>query len=285
MGALGIESADDPRIADYRDVRDRDLLRDRALFMVEGRANLRRLIADSPHRPRSLLLSTSAQRALADCVERLDPAIPVYVASREVLGAVAGFDVHRGCLAACERPPARSPAALLAPPGRPSRVVVLEGLSDPDNVGAVFRNAMAFGADAVLLCPRCCDPLYRKAIRVSMGAALCVPTARFAAWPEGLEALRAAGYRLVALDPAPGAGLLGDPVWTARLGDRVALLLGSEGSGLSEPARRAADLPLRIDMVPGFDSLNVATAAALALHHLFASSRAGRPDPRSDGRG
>jgi tRNA G18 (ribose-2'-O)-methylase SpoU len=270
--ALRVDSVDDPRVADYRDVRDRDLHRRDSLFIVEGRENLRRLLADSSYRPRSLLLSGPAHAALAGWLDRLAPETPVFVAARELLQGLAGFDVHRGCLAVCERRPELRPQALLAPPGRASTLLVLEGLTNPDNVGSLFRNAQAFGVDAVLLCPRCCDPLYRKAIRVSMGAALCVPTARFRTWPEGLALLRESGYRILALDPAPGALEVGDPELPERAGDRVALVLGTEGVGLSDGARAAADLRVRIGMVEGFDSINVATAGAVALHQLFRSS-------------
>lgn len=262
-----IESVADDRVSDYRGVRDGDLLRERSLFMVEGRANVRRLVEESPYRPRSVFLSKPAYEAMSDLVAGLVPSTPVFVAAREVLSEIAGFDIHRGCLAACERPSPGPPADVLAESGRPSRVVVLEGLTDPDNVGAVFRNAMAFGVDAVLLCPHCCDPLYRKAIRVSMGAALCVPTARFEAWPDGLSEVRDAGYRVIALDPAPGGVELAaaDP----GTGERVALLLGTEGKGLSAGALALADQRVRIPMVAGFDSLNVATASGVALHHFF----------------
>jgi tRNA G18 (ribose-2'-O)-methylase SpoU len=279
-----IDSVSDERVSDYRDVRDGDLLRERSLFMVEGRANLRRLIEESPYRPRSVFFSKPAYEAMAQLTDRLARGTPVFVASREVLSEIAGFDIHRGCLAAGERPAPVPPATVLAEPGRPSVVVVLEGLTDPDNVGAVYRNAMAFGVDAVLLCPRCCDPLYRKAIRVSMGAALCVATARVAAWPAGIEEVRAAGYRVVALDPAPDAlelgasevglgGRVGPGGMGGMGGERTALLLGTEANGLSPGALALADERLRIPMVEGFDSLNVATASGVALHHFFARGR------------
>ncbi len=271
MKVQQIHSVEDPRVKDYRGVRDRDLFFEYASFMVEGRANVRRLIADSPYQPRSLFMSVPAHAAMGDVLEQLQPDTPLFVASREVLSEVAGFDVHRGCLALGDRGEARPPAALLAAPGCPSVVLVLEGLTDPDNVGALFRNAMAFAADAVLLSPRCCDPLYRKAIRVSMGASLCLPTARFEDWPGDLAVLRAADYRVVALDPGPGAIDLAPSSerLSDQLGPRVALVLGREGPGLSDELRAAADLRLRIPMAPGFDSLNVATAGALALQHLF----------------
>ncbi len=267
MQVQHIHSISDPRVADYRDIRDKILLREHSRFIVEGRGNVRCLIADSPYVPRSVFLSKPAYDAMHEELDRLPDGVPVYVAARQVISGIAGFDIHRGCFATCERLPSREPAGLLAPPQRPSVVVILEGLANPDNVGTVFRNAMAFGVDAVLLCPRCCDPLYRKAVRVSMGASLCMPTARFSSWPDGLETVRAGGYRLIALDPAPGTPEIGSP----KVGreNRVALLLGTEASGLSDAVLARADARLRIGMVDGFDSINVATASGVALHHFF----------------
>ena len=268
-----IASVADPRVADYRSVRDGELLRQRGLFIVEGRDNLRRLVRESRHRPRSLFISEPAAEALGDLLGELAADVPVFVASRAVLSDVVGFDIHRGCLAACERPAPVPATSLLAASDATSLIVVLERLANPDNVGVVFRNAQAFGADAVLLCPRCCDPFYRKAIRVSMGGSLCVPSARLASWPGALGELRAAGYCLVALHP----GDRSEPLDAAtRLPRRVALLLGSEGAGLSEAALAAADRRLRIAMQPGFDSVNVATASGIALHHWFRGDVPGR---------
>jgi tRNA G18 (ribose-2'-O)-methylase SpoU len=266
-----IDSLSDSRLDDYRDVRDKHLLRGRSLFIVEGRENVRRLIRDSSHEPRSLLLSKPAFEAMADFLAQLPDEVPVFVGSREVVSTIAGFDLHRGCLAAVEWKPSAEPTSLLAARGEDALVVVLEGLTNPDNVGGVFRNAMALGVDAVLLCPRCCDPLYRKSIRVSMGAALCVPTARFDSLPDGLEELRAAGYRIVALHPGDDAEEIGTPGWTehVRKLSRIALVLGTEGDGLSAEALARCDERHRVAMVQGFDSLNVATACAVALHHLF----------------
>lgn len=263
-----IQAIDDPRVAEYRGIRDGDLLREHGLFVVEGRANVLRLVRDSPYGPRSLFLSEPAAAAFADAVAELPEGVPVYVATRAVLSEIAGFDIHRGCLAVCERPAPPAPESLLAAPGRRSVLVVLEDLANPDNVGVVFRNALAFGADAVLLSPHCCDPLYRKAVRVSMGAVLCVPTARFTDWPDGLGVVRKAGYRVVAFHPAEDA----DPLDAgSRLPERVALLFGTEGVGLSEAALRFADERSRIRMVEGFDSVNVATASGIALHEAFRS--------------
>lgn len=277
MPLIEIRALDDPRVDDYRDIRDREWWRRRGLFVVEGRGTLRCLVERSGFRPRSVLLGEPARAALGDVLARLDPAVPVYTAPRDVLEAVAGFAVHRGCLAVVERPPETGLADLVERlPEGDSRVVVLEGLSNHDNVGGVFRNAMAFGADAVVLCPRCCDPLYRKAIRTSMGGSLCVPFARALHWPDALERLRERGYAIVALDPA-GDVALGDPA--RPLPGRVALVVGTEGEGLSPAVRTMADRLVRIPMAPGADSVNVATAAAIALHHLLATAGAGVPDP------
>jgi tRNA G18 (ribose-2'-O)-methylase SpoU len=275
VSSARIASPDDPRVADYRNVRDGQLLRERDLFIVEGRANLVRLVRESPHEPRSIFLSDPAAAALGDVLAEVDASVPVFVATRDVLSEIAGFDIHRGCLAVCERPEPIAAESFIERRSGPSVVVVLEDLTNPDNVGTVFRNALAFGADAVLLSPRCCDPLYRKAVRVSMGAALCVPTARFGAWPEGLEALRDAGYTIVALDPAPTASpLAASRTWPAR----VALLFGTEGDGLSADACERADERVRIEMAKGFDSVNVATASGIALHDVFRAAVArGRP--------
>lgn len=266
MGPQRIASIDDPRVADYRGIRDGELLRRRGLFIVEGRGNLCRLVRESSYRPRSVFVSEPACEGLRDVLAELDPGVPVFVASRSVLSGIAGFDIHRGCLAACERPEAVPLQTLLATGGGPSLLVVLEGLANPDNVGVVFRNALAFGAHAVLMSPNCCDPLYRKAVRVSMGAALCVPHARFGDWPAGLADLREAGYGLVALHPGEGSEPLAAET---RLPSRTALLFGTEGVGLTSPVLASADLRLRIAMRPDSDSVNVATASGIALHHWF----------------
>jgi tRNA G18 (ribose-2'-O)-methylase SpoU len=206
---------------------------------------------------------------------------PVYVARQTVFDGIAGFPIHRGVLASVRRPEARDPLglaeALLAAP-RPPRILVLEGLTNHDNVGGIFRNAMGLGGDAVLLCPRTCDPLYRKAIRTSMGAALCVPFARAPDFEALLEGLASLGYRRLGLDPDPSGVDLAvlDP---AALGPS-AILLGTEGAGLSEKALARVDLRARIDMEPGVDSLNVAVASAIALHRLRVEPSTGRQATR-----
>jgi len=271
---IDLESLDDPRLDGYRNLKDAELRLRRGEFIVEGRGPLRRMIEESPLELRSVLMSHAAFEAQRALLEGLDESTPVYRVEGALLADVSGFRLHRGCLGLAERPPESGFDALLAHLAAregPSLVVVLEALTNHDNVGGVFRNAMAFGADAVILCPRCCDPLYRKAIRTSIGATLCVPFARAESWPAtSLDALKAAGYTLVAVDPRGEPLDPGKPLSSAGDGERTALLLGTEGTGITPEARALADRCLRIDMAPGFDSLNVATAAAIAMHHDFA---------------
>ncbi|MEE8165357.1 MAG: RNA methyltransferase, partial [Myxococcota bacterium] len=216
------------------------------------------------------------ERSMARWLQETEPDCPVYVAEQPVVDRVVGFPIHRGCLAACERGEARDStalaAALLEDEAAP-RIIVLEGLSNHDNVGGIFRNAMALGGRGVILCPQTCDPLYRKAIRTSMGGSLCVPFARAADWPVVLGRLRDQGYEVVALDPGQ-AGIELDAFDARSLGP-TALLLGTEGAGLSDAALVYADHCIRIGMEAGVDSLNVSVAAAIALHSLR--------DPRPDG--
>lgn len=273
---IDVESLEDPRLDGYRNLKDAQLRLRRGEFIVEGRGTLRRMIRDSPLKLHSALVSHAAFDAQRDLLEELDEATPVFRIEGPLMSGVAGFKIHRGCLGLAERPLDASLESLVsrltAKPGA-SLIVVLESLTNHDNVGGIFRSAMAFGADAVILCPRCCDPLYRKAIRTSIAATLCVPFARADRWPEEpLRALKSAGYSLVAVDPR------GEPLDPATPGlapgapSRVALLLGTEGTGITPAARALADHCLRIDMAPGFDSLNVGTAGAIAMHHHFAAA-------------
>src|ERR1051326_7578515 len=226
MGVLRITDADDPRLADYRSLTDGGI---RQAFVVEGRRLVRRLLDGSRFRARSVLLTDGA---LADLQDVLGDGIPVYVAGERTIRDLVGFEFHGGCLAAGDRGEALEAGGLLS--GR--LVVVLERTTSPDNVGAVFRNAGAFGADAVLLSPGCGDPLYRRAIRVSMGGALRVPFAVLSEWPAGLDRLRDAGWTIVALTP-DGALDIGEFGGACRVPDRVALVLGTEDDGRTPGAR------------------------------------------------
>lgn len=262
-----VADADDPRLADYRALSDRDRRRAASTFLAESSLVVRRLLAGSRFRVRSLLLTPSALDGLRDALDGASEAFDVYVAGPDVLGHVLGLNFHRGCLAVAERGPALAVDALTAPPG-PRTLLVLGQIADPRNVGSLFRNARALGSAALLLSPGCGDPLYPKAIRASMGAALTLPFARFAAWPSGLEQLRRAGYTLIALAPTGNVDLA-DFGRRRPAPSRAALLVGNEGEGLDDAALALADVTVRIAMAPGADSLNVAVAAGVALHHLY----------------
>ncbi len=269
MSIEHVAALDDPRLADYRHLPDPERLRRGEVFIAEGRLVVRTLLTQSPLAARSVLLTENACRALSDVLEPRLPDLPVFVVSGGAMESLTGFDIHRGCLAVGERPAPVSVSSLLARPPAVRRLVVLEQIANADNLGGIFRNAAAFGADAVVLGPGCCDPLYRKTIRVSMGAALRVPFAEAGEWPTEIETLRSAGFTVAALTPSPAALDIGRWAQALSDGSRVALLAGSEGTGLSEGALAAADVRLRIPMAPGIDSLNVATATGIALHRCF----------------
>jgi tRNA G18 (ribose-2'-O)-methylase SpoU len=260
-----IDRPDDPRLAPYRDLRMRETGTRDGLFVAETRDVVRQLLAGRRFAIRSVLLTEPARVALADALARRTD-VPVYLATPPVLRAVVGFDFHRGCLALGVRGGDASVDDVLA--AAPRRLVLLEDVSNPDNVGGVLRAARALGADAALLSAACCDPLYRKAIRVSMGAALHLPWARVADWGATLARVRSAGFTLIALHPHDGCDVAELPVPA-----RAALLLGAEGTGLRTATRSAADHTVRIPMADGVDSLNVATACAIALERLGGARR------------
>ncbi len=264
-----ISDPDDPRVAAYRDVRERDLVGRHGLFIAEGEVVLSALIRSSRCEPISLLAAQKRVAPLAGLIASLPDGVPVYAATQPVMDRIVGFPIHRGILALGRPRASTSVEALAAAAGDRALFVVLIGLANHDNVGGVFRNAAAFGADAVILDGGCCDPLYRKAIRVSVGATLAVPYARLPREADALAPLTAAGFDPVAL--SPGADT---PLWRAPGSPRTALVLGTEGEGLPQEVI-ARCRSVRIDMAPGFDSLNVATASGIALHHF--AFAAGRP--------
>jgi tRNA G18 (ribose-2'-O)-methylase SpoU len=259
-----IDDPGDPRIADYRNIPDPALLERQQLFVAEGRLVVRRLLESDRLVTRSLMVTTPALAAFGDVDVT---GVPVYLVPQAVMNTVTGFNIHRGCLAIGERG---------APPDwrrlteKPRRLVVLERVANVDNVGAVFRNASAFGVDAVLLGPDCADPLYRKAIRTSMAATLSIPFAHVTPWPDAIRILRGDGFHVMALTPCrdaqPLSGLRAarDPSGLLR----VAIVAGHEGEGLTPEAMDACDALVRIPMAAGHDSLNVATAVAIALYEL-----------------
>jgi len=282
---LPTEPVDDPadaRVADYVGLSDAEARRrverpgpgalggdgegETGFFVAEGAVVIGQLVR-SPYRVRSFLVTDRGLKALESRLTDLvvGTGAPVYLASQPVMEAIAGFRFHRGSLAAANRRPLPDPDVLAA---QSNRLLLVEGVGDNENLGALFRNAAAFGIDAVLLDPTTCDPLYRRSVRVSAGQALRIPFARMAGWPvSAIASLQAQGFEVVALTPSGSADL------RALAGgrgpaSRWALLVGAEGDGLSATASAAADRRVRITMASDVDSLNVATAAAIALHHL-----------------
>lgn len=272
MPLIHIDSPDDPRLRPYRAIGDAELLRKHGLFVAEGRLVVQRVLESRTYRVASLMMSESALAALTPFVSAHAPDADVYVCDLPLFRDVTGFNIHRGCLALVERPPAADWRTCLTQAGEASTVVVLEGVTDADNVGSVFRNAAAFGADVVLLSPSCCDPLYRKSVRTSMGAVLRVPFATLAPWPDALEAVVRGGYTLAALTPHEPARVLAAFAAGVRP-RRLALLLGSEGPGLTDAALRHAGLRLRIPMSAAVDSLNLGVASGIALAYLAPVAR------------
>ncbi|WP_253777855.1 TrmH family RNA methyltransferase [Goodfellowiella coeruleoviolacea] len=267
---IQINDPADERVADFRDLTHADRRPDRpggrGLVIAEGVVVVRRLL-DSPYPVRALLGVARRFDELADDIAEVD--VPAYVASAEVMAEIVGFHLNRGVLAVADRAE-QPPAEQLVATSR--RLAVLEGVGDHENLGALFRNAAALGIDGVLLGAGCSDPLYRRSVRVSMGHVLRVPFTTLTPWPDGLNLLRDNGFRVAALTPRPGSVALP----AARLDQgRVAVLLGAEGPGLTEAAISAADLAVRIPMTSGVDSLNVATAAAIAFYATAAHTTAG----------
>lgn len=256
----------DPRLTDYAGLTDVELRRVRepaeGLFLAEGEKVIRRALA-AGYPVRSMLLSPKWVGPMGGLIDALPADAPVYVGDEALLEAVTGFHVHRGALASMQRIPSRDLSETLA---AARRIVVMEDIVNHTNLGAIFRSAAALGMDAALLTPSCADPLYRRSVRVSMGTVFALPYARLDSWPGGLDTLREHGFRTIALTPGPTAVDLQD----LRLGpdDKVALLLGTEGDGLSDPALASADIRVRIPMAAGVDSLNVAAAAAVACYAI-----------------
>ena len=261
-------SADDPRLQAYRQLTAPAATQRAGLFVAEGRLVVSRLLALPRYRLHSILLTPAAFRALREepgCCPDAADLVAVYVVDQALMNAIAGFNIHRGCLALAHRPAGRTLADLELASLR--RVLVLEGVNNPDNVGGIFRSAAAFAVDAIALGPACGDPLYRKAIRTSMAATLHVPFVAAGEWPRALTALRASGLRVVALSTGSDARLLGS-LEAADI-PRAALVVGNEGHGLTAAALAACDERVRINMTPAVDSLNVTVAASIAMHHLF----------------
>jgi tRNA G18 (ribose-2'-O)-methylase SpoU len=258
---IEVSDADDPRLADYRDLRDVELRKhleaEHGLFLAEGEKVVRRAV-EAGFSARSFLMAPRWLDGLSDVLDRT--AAPCYVVSEDLAEEVTGFHVHRGALASLERRPLPTVSSVLA---GARTVVVLEDVVDHTNVGAIFRSAAALGVDAILLSPRCADPLYRRSIKVAMGAVFTVPYARLEGWYDALAELSEEGFTTIALTPAPDAVEVEDAVSGV---DKVALLMGSEGPGLSRRWMETADVRAVIPMAAGIDSLNVAAATAVACY-------------------
>ena len=275
MESIAVDSADDPRIADYVALSDpelrRGLERAHGFFVAEGPLVIRKLLSTN-HRVRSVLVTPKQHAALAGALAGLDA--PVYVVEPAVMERTVGFDLHRGAVAAADRYPLPPIERVLA---GASRIAILERVNDHENLGALFRNAAAFGFDAVLLCPQCSDPLYRRTVRVSIGHVLTVPWTRAEPWPATLDLVGELGFTVLALTPAADARRIESvtpPSSTQPSGPgRIAILVGAEGPGLSDAALARSATRVRIPMAAGVDSLNVATAAAVAFAHFARTER------------
>ncbi len=266
LHTITIDRLDDPRIADYANLKDADLHTRAALFIAEGPLVARELLR-SRFPTRSVFIADTKLRTLAQDLATLPPHVPIYTATQNILDKIAGFHLHRGVLAAGQRTPEPDPIALIAS----ARVLlILEDLSNHDNLGGLFRTAAALGGPhvGVLLSPRCCDPLYRKALRVSIGHVLHVPFARAQLDPALWQLLADHRFQLLSLTPDP----LADPITSLSPGRNCALILGAEGPGLTpatmHAVRSAGGATVRIPMTPGVDSLNVVVAAGIALSRV-----------------
>ena len=262
----------DERVRDYFTLTDVALRTrvepERGLYLAESEKVVRRALT-AGHRPRSFLMGQRWLTDLSDLVEQAESqGVPVYFAQPGVIETMTGFHLHRGVLASMHRPQLVSPAVLLQ---NASRVVILEDIVDHTNVGAVFRSAAALGVDAVLITPRCADPLYRRAVRVSMGTVFQVPWTRIDRWPAGVQVLRDHGFTVAAFALGDGAISLDD--LAVHQPDRLAMIFGTEGDGLSRLAIKGADLVVKIPMAGGVDSLNMAAASAVAIWALRPSRR------------
>ncbi|KKC03538.1 TrmH family RNA methyltransferase [Mycobacterium nebraskense] len=263
LNVQDVDDPEDPRLDDFRDLnsvdRRPDLPSGKGLVIAEGVLVVQRMLA-SRFTPHALL---GTERRLAELADDLaGSAVPFYRASADVMAQVVGFHLNRGVLAAARRVPEPSVAELVE---RARTVAVLEGVNDHENLGSIFRNAAGLGVDAVVFGSGCADPLYRRAVRVSMGHALLVPYARATDWPAELAVLKENGFRLLAMTPHSKACALPEAMAAVR-DERVAVVVGAEGPGLTPATLRASDVRVRIPMSRGTDSLNVATAAALAFY-------------------
>ena len=260
-----VDDPTDPRLDDFIRLKDLNLRKkletERGLYLAEGAVVIERALG-AGHVPRAMLVSRSR---LAECRDLPIGDAPLYVAPDALMEEITGYDVHRGAIASMNRPPLPDLDDII---GDARRLVILEDLTGHTNVGAIIRSVAALGADGVLVTPHCADPLYRRSIRVSMGTVFQVPWTRIEPWPRGIDRLRDAGFAIVAMEPTEDSVPIDR--YAADLPDRIAVILGTEGDGLGQTTRDLADVRVRIPMAAGVSSLNVASAAALALWELRA---------------
>ena len=260
---IRIDDPNDPRIAAFRDIRERDLVGREGRFVAEGRVVLNVLLSAGRYETEAVLLLESRVGGLDELLPMIPDQVPVYVADATTMDRIAGVHIHRGILAIGRRPPPQPLASLLAALPENALVVALAGIANHDNMGSIFRNAAAFGADAVVMDATCCDPFYRKAIRVSVGAVSLKKIARAGGLDEMIAGLSIAGFKILALSPR-GEMEIGE----VPASGRTALLLGSEGHGLPDELLSRLTT-VKIPIAEDFDSLNVAAASAVALHRLW----------------
>ncbi len=269
MLPIAIDTLDDPRVADYQYLNDPAALIGRGVFVAESRLVVRRLLELRHWEMQSILLTPAAAENLSDVLHLSNA--PIFIVNQTLMNAIAGFNIHRGCLALAHRRQVEATPSLGLPvldriaSGPLSRVLMMEGVSNPDNVGGLFRTAAAFGVELVVLGPSCGDPLYRKAIRTSMAASLVVPFVTAPQWPGAIADLKAGGFTVAALTPRHDALPLRDLPRHAKL----ALVVGAEGDGLTEPAMAASTFRVCIPTTAAVDSLNVTTAASIAMYHYW----------------
>jgi tRNA G18 (ribose-2'-O)-methylase SpoU len=264
-----IANAGDTRLDPYRHVGDAEWLRQHRVFVAEGRLVVTRLIALETFTVQSVLVNRAAHDALVEPLSSIDA--DVYVCDDETLAGITGFNFHRGCLAMVERPAPRDPDTLSGA----RCLLALEGVGNPDNIGGLFRTAAAFGVDGVLLNGTSGDPLYRKAVRTSMGAVLRMPWARIDDWLAGLERFRQSGFKIIALTPHPDAAPIAMFARELDGWEHAILLVGAEGRGLEDATLAHADARVRIPIDTAVDSLNVVVAAGIALERICAGGAAG----------
>ena len=258
---IRIDDPGDPRLAGFRDIKERDLVGREGRFIAEGKVVLSVLCTQAPQDIEALLVLENRIAGISDILAKLQSHTPVYMASTAVVDAIAGFHLHRGLIAIARRPALQNPLETLRGLSHDALVIAACGISNHDNMGSIFRNAAAFEAALVVLDETSCDPYYRKAIRVSVGAVLQVPHARVGSLGEMCETLTNEGFTLGALSPHGKT-----PIEAFPKDGKRALLLGSEGKGLPDSTLGTLDT-FRIPMSPGFDSLNVGTTSGIALYH------------------